>query len=591
MSFSTEKRSWFSWLNCSLHRKPRPIRLTLEALEDRLVLSTLASTAAQAGPVLNVPQTSFQDLSGSATPAQGPSAHGYSVDQMRQAYGWNFSWDIGGKPDGSGQTIAIIDAYDDPNIWDDLYQFDQAEGLPAPPSFQVIWEDGNRPPQDPNPIYNQDGEVIKSSEMEESLDVEWAHAMAPGANIMLFEAKSLSSKDLYVGAQWAATQPGVSVVSMSFGTNNKNEENDDSYFQAPPGHAGVTFVASAGDNGQFRYPASSDHVLAVGGTTLTLADPSSGNYGGETVWNDGNGSSGGGQDKNYPYKNGPDVAYNAGAPVQVYDSFDRPDNPWIGEVGTSAGAPQWAALIAIADQARALQGMNSLDGESQTIPMLWDMVPSAFHTDISGENGNNPPDSGKQVIGMGTPIADRVVAGFSGLLQNTSGTNATANSGQTFTGAIATFHDYSGPAIFSAVINWGNGATSTGQVVNEGNGYYAVVGSNNYANPGTYTISVQVHGSDGTAETIESTMKVDSPSQSTVPRPPTLQDDSALLFEGFEFELDQYLASIMTGYGAAAGQMHASAESNPAWNTPMGHLFWQVGMMLAEQALSGYHNS
>ena len=80
--------------------------------------------------------------------------------------------------------------------------------------------------------------------------------------------------------------------------------------------------------------------------------------------NDGNGglSSGGGQDPNYPVKPGPDVAYNAGTPVWIYDSFNNSQNPWLAAVGTSAAAPQWAALIAIADQGLALNGVSSLDG-------------------------------------------------------------------------------------------------------------------------------------------------------------------------------------------------------------------------------------
>jgi hypothetical protein len=156
---------------------------------------------------------------------------------------------------------------------------------------------------------------------------------------------------------WSVDGPGISA--------------NDSLFTTPAGHTGVTFVGIAGDGGTFVYPGSSPNVLAVGGTTLSL--DAAGNYGGETVWNDGNGgdSGGGGPDPNYPVKPGPDVAYNAGTPVWVYDSFgSNSQNLGLPAVGTSAGAPQWAALIAIADQGLALNGVSSLDGATQTIPML-----------------------------------------------------------------------------------------------------------------------------------------------------------------------------------------------------------------------------
>ncbi len=111
------------------------------------------------------------------------------------------------KGDGTGQTIAIIDAYNQPNITADLQTFDSMYGLAAPPSFKVVNQTG--------------GTTLPTTDqgwgLEETLDVEWAHAMAPQANIVLVEANSNSYSDLFTAVQYATSQPGVSVVSMSWG--------------------------------------------------------------------------------------------------------------------------------------------------------------------------------------------------------------------------------------------------------------------------------------------------------------------------------------------------------------------------------------
>ena len=132
-----------------------------------------------------------------------------------------------------------------------LNQYGQATSLPA---------------TDPN------GAGTDNWEVEEALDVEWAHAIAPGAQIILVEADSQSLSDLMAGVATAASQPGVSVVSMSWGFPEgqavfaADEATYDSVFNVP----GVTFVASTGDYGAAdpEYPAFSPNVVAVGGTSL-----------------------------------------------------------------------------------------------------------------------------------------------------------------------------------------------------------------------------------------------------------------------------------------------------------------------------------
>src|SRR5262249_6416125 len=160
-------------------------------------------------------------------------------------------------------------AYDDPNIASDLQKFDAAFGLPNP-TFTKVNQSGGTTPPAADPGWAQ----------EISLDVEWAHAIAPKANILLVEASSASYGNLFAAVDYAARQPGVVAVSMSWGGSEfSGETSFDSHFATPSGHPGVVFIASSGDDGApVSYPAASPRVLAVGGTTLSLSG-SLGTYG------------------------------------------------------------------------------------------------------------------------------------------------------------------------------------------------------------------------------------------------------------------------------------------------------------------------
>src|SRR5438445_8706994 len=207
----------------------------------------------------------------------------FTPGQIRHDYGFDqiaFTADsksVAG--DGSGQTIAIVDAYDAPTIVNDLHKFNRQFGIPDA-NFQKVTPTGTLPAAD------------AGWAQETSLDVEWAHAIAPGANILLVEAASASLNDLTSAVSFAAQQSGVVAVSMSWGTSEFSAQTlYDSVFTTPAGHNGVTFVASSGDNGAWfgaDWPASSPNVLSVGGTSLRLN--SAGNYSSETGW----GGSGGG---------------------------------------------------------------------------------------------------------------------------------------------------------------------------------------------------------------------------------------------------------------------------------------------------------
>src|SRR5262249_30310943 len=141
------------------------------------------------------------------------------------AYGFNAVAFGGIAGDGAGQTIAIVDAYDNPALVEssdprfgtgDLAQFDRQYGLPDPPSFVKLDQWGGTgafPGVDP-----AGAGMPGNWEEEEALDVEWAHAMAPGASIVLVECQPSGGSDLYAGARMAAALPGVSAVSMSWGS-------------------------------------------------------------------------------------------------------------------------------------------------------------------------------------------------------------------------------------------------------------------------------------------------------------------------------------------------------------------------------------
>ncbi len=313
----------------------------VERLESRELLSTLpvAQPQYRLAPFVGGPNR-LAPFGGGAPPSGS-----FTPPQIQQAYQFNQV-----SYNGSGKTIAIVDAYNDPDIQSDLNTFDTEFSLPST-TISVVNETGGSklPSADPTGGW----------EVEESLDVESAHAMAPGANIILVEANSSSISDLITAVSYASQH--ANVVSMSWGSSEfSGETSYDSYFDAP----GVAFVVASGDTGApADWPAASPNVLGVGGTTLTLN--SSGGWGSETGWS---GSTGGpsAYEPQPSYQVGvvtqtstaratPDVAYDAGSggTYAVYDSY--PDEhetlDWVAVYGTSAvrhsGRRSWRSPIRV----------------------------------------------------------------------------------------------------------------------------------------------------------------------------------------------------------------------------------------------------
>ena len=345
--------------------------LSFEQLENRLLLSA-AHGLARIG---NSSLIRRKKHVGSSVP------FGLTPDATRAYYGFDQVSFGGTAADGSGQTIAIVTARNNPNIASDLAQFDQTFGLAAPPSFSVVNQTGGTKLPKNN----------KSWGSETALDVEWAHAIAPGANILVVEAKSDSLANFAQAIDFARNAPGVTVISVSAaGDEFKTEGLVDSLFTTPPGHPGVTFVFASGDDGgTAEYPSSSPNVLSVGGTSLNLTYPAQ--WRGETVWSDGGG--GASKYEGVPsYQSGlgltsrgtPDVSYNADPETgfAVLDTYGN--RGWAQFGGTSAGAPQWAALVAIVNQGR------DATREDATLPKrrlhLYAMPSGDFHDIVSGGN-------------------------------------------------------------------------------------------------------------------------------------------------------------------------------------------------------------
>lgn len=398
--------------------------VSLEVLEERTVLAAIVPADMATG-IVDAPVStdgSHPAIPFSAIKSQAEGPIGYSPQIVRHAYGFDqvFFGAIAG--DGRGQTIAIVDAFNAPTIANDLHQFDVTFGLPDPPSFQKWWQtSGGQPPPD------DEGWAL-----EISLDVEWAHAMAPAANIMLVEAFDNSDVNLFNTVRWASQQPGVSAVSMSFGGEEWSGQTAyNSFFTTPAGHQGVTFMAASGDRaaGSFYspndpkpiFPASSPNVVGVGGTSLFV--DAAGNYSSERAWR----GSGGGIStieakpsyqsnvtKSSTQRVSPDVAFVAdpNTGVAVYDSFAGNDDPWFEVGGTSASSPIFAGLMAVVNEGRQLIGLGSLDGRTQTLPAIYSMT-SLMRDITTGGPPVYPAVPGYDAsTGWGTPYAPLFVPGL-----------------------------------------------------------------------------------------------------------------------------------------------------------------------------------
>lgn len=311
-------------------------------------------------------------------PQTGSEGYGYTPTQIKTAYNLPVTG-------GAGTTIAVIVAYDTPDIQTNLATFSAEFSLPAPDSSNFE-------------VHKMESSISQNSvwTKEASLNVEWAHAIAPEAKILLVEAANDSGTGLFAAIDYATARADVDVISMSWGIVEVEPITAwDSHFNV----ADKVFFASAGNTpGEVYWPACSPYVVSVGGTTLTLNPDNS--VASEIGWYKG----GGGVSiyesmPQYQTDYGlsgsmrcvPDVSYSAdstyGYPIYY-------NGAWTGTGGTSAAAPQWAAIYAIG---------TSVDHES-LYRSAKTVTPLPFR-DITEGNYTYPAGAGYDyVTGLGSPI-------------------------------------------------------------------------------------------------------------------------------------------------------------------------------------------
>ena len=290
-------------------------------------------------------------------------------------------------PTGGSQTIVIVDAYDDPSAGADLGTFSTEWGLPAA-NFTKKYATGTKPAN----------ACASGWEGEEALDVQWAHAMAPKAHIVLMEAASNSFDDLFAAVVAAngyiATHAGgKGEVSMSWGGSEWSLEGLNDVFMLG---ADVVYFASSGDTPGVSYPSASPYVVSAGGTQINRN--SLGNYTKQVAW----GSGGGGTsvyETRPSYQNGvsgvvgaargtPDISSDSSgnSPVWVYDSSCY--NSWLEVWGTSVASPTLAGIINRA-------GSFKISSNAELTEVYNNRTNTADYTDIkSGSCGTHSATTG-----------------------------------------------------------------------------------------------------------------------------------------------------------------------------------------------------
>jgi subtilase family serine protease len=385
-----------------------------------------------------------------------PVLNCYVPGEIRAAY------DYPAHLDGSGQTIVIVDAYDHPFIEQSLARFDGLFGIPDPAPGKFVVLHGPRVTQGGIPP----GEINQWSQ-ETAVDVEWAHAMAPAARIVLVEAATADDADIAAAEALYLPQFPRAIVSQSFGvpepvvTPSSLAAYHTIFLTALL--RGGTIVASTGDFGAnwtpltgdpsgpalAAYPASDPLVTAVGGTMGLTHDGSdygfgllqNGAYGAEQVWNDPRfgpqAATGGAPSQLFqappwqrpvsPYKTRtvPDVAYNAALDGGIYVVYtdDEPASTSFGVMklgiaqGTSTGSPQWAAIFALANQARAAAGKGPVGFVNDTLYKIAKQhkTADAFHDITVGNNalfsdvGFAAAPGYDAASGLGTPDVAKLI--------------------------------------------------------------------------------------------------------------------------------------------------------------------------------------
>ena len=327
---------------------------------------------------------------------------GYSPAQIRKAYGFD-KLPAGPYGKGKGSTIVIVVAYGSPYIQSDLDYFCETYKIPST-RVKVYYPQGIPSSVDSNWAF------------ETTLDVEWAHAMAPDATIDLVVG---NNDQLLPLLQYAAELPGATVVSASWGAPELSyETNYDQYLSKVP------VVVASGDDGSVTYPSCSPYALAVGASSLIPNSNSIGGYD-QPAWT----YSGGGvslyeaipsfqtNTVNSAMRTVPDVSYNGDPNTGFAVYYTDDSNPfvvqsgWQEVAGTSAGTPQWAAILAIRNSLGYPTSNNQNTGSSQINELFYSMEsldnnwPLVDVTNGATQTYDATPGY-DLVTGLGTPLGE-----------------------------------------------------------------------------------------------------------------------------------------------------------------------------------------
>jgi hypothetical protein len=340
---------------------------------------------------LVIKNTTAHPTAQTVRPGAIPSGEGYGPSTFQAAYGLTAA----SAADGSGTTVAVVDAYNDPTAASDLATYRSAAGLPALTAGQFT-------------VYNQNGATSPLPAtaptdddwtLEEALDVDMVSAICPLCKIDLVEATNDSGTGLYVAEESAATTLGAKYISNSWGGSESSTDltYDTEYF----GVSGVVYTASAGDSaysGGVIYPATSTHVVGVGGTTLNTASNSRGYT--ESVWetssDEGTGSG--------CSSNEPQPSWQASLSVITAVCSHKVDNDTAADADPNTGA-------AVYDTTNGNGGWNEVGGTSESSPMI------AAVFALAGNNGNG-----------GNNGADSIYTHTSNLYDVTTGSNGSCSS-------------------------------------------------------------------------------------------------------------------------------------------------------------------
>jgi len=415
-------------------------------------------------------------LASASTPA------GYGPTQFHTAYGLPTTISTAGA-----KTIAIVDAYDDPNIASDLGAYDTQYGLPAlgaypaSPWFRKVNQTGGASPPAGDSGWG----------LEISLDVETAHEICQNCNILLVEANSASYANLGAAENEAAGL-GASVISNSYGGGDSSA--DTAYDSLYYNHPGVVVTASTGDSGYgVEYPASSPDVVAVGGTTLNLGADNS--YGSETAWVDG-GSGCSAYEAKPSWQHDTGCAHRTVADVSadadpntgaaVYDTYGY--GGWLQVGGTSLASPLVASVYALSG--------NTTNGSAPYSD------PGGLNDVTSGSNGSCSPaylcTAGAGYdgpTGLGTPkgtaaFAGGAVASDFSLSATPLSQTVTQGSGTSYTIAMTTSGGFADSVNLSATGYPSGAAVSFNPPALTGGSATLSVTTASTTPVGTYTLSV-----------------------------------------------------------------------------------------------------